>query len=120
MNERTLLPVFVPLAPASSLMERFPGQLALVLRALNMRRTVISEEIGLMGEGSYAKTAGRSLLGSMNDFDRLAGYFRADHGADDLIALSARMAETPCGPLFKSYSSPDRAVLALFGKWDRY
>ncbi len=120
MNERTLLPVFMPLAPASSLLERFPGQLALVLRALNVRRTVITEEVELMGEGSYAKTASRSLLGSMNDFTRLAGYLRADGLVGDLVEFSARMAETPCGPLYKSYTSPDRAVLALFGEFDRH
>ena len=120
MNERTLLPVFMPLAPASSLVERFPEQLALVLRALNVRRTVIAEEIELMSEGSYAKTASRSLLGSMNDFARLAGYFRADGLVGDLVEFSARMAETPCGPLFDSYTSPDRAVLALFGEFDGY
>lgn len=119
MNERTLLPVFMPLAPAGSMLERFPEQLALVLRALNVRQTMIAEEIELMGEGSYAKTAIRSLLGSMNDFARLAGYLRADGLVGDLVEFSARMAETPCGPLYKSYTSPNRAVLALFDEFGR-
>lgn len=36
VSERTLLPVLVPLAPASSLMERFPGCLVEVLERLEV------------------------------------------------------------------------------------
>jgi hypothetical protein len=31
----------------------------------------------------------------------------------DLLALSLRLAETPCSPLYKSAISPDRELLAL-------
>ena len=116
MNERTLLPLFMPLAPASSLLSRFPDHLADVLRALGVHDEVVEAEIALMGKGSYSKTASRSRLGSMNDFVRLAGYHRADGRAADLLALSVHMAQTPCGPLFESHTSPDREVLALFGR----
>ena len=115
MNERTLLPVFVPLAPASSLMRRFPEQLAHVLLALGVPRDLVEEEIALMDGGSYSKTASRSRLGSLNDFVRLAGYYRADGQANDLLALSAHMAQTPCSPLFETYACADSAVRALFG-----
>jgi len=57
-------------------------------------------------DGSYSKTASRSLLGSMNDFVRLAGYYRAEEEAEDLLTLSVHMAQTPCGPLFKTHTSP--------------
>ena len=119
MNQRTLLPVFMPLAPASSLIPRFSGHLALVLRALGIPAAVVAREIALMVEGSYSRTASRSLLGSMNDFVRLAGLYRADGDAEDLHALSVNMARTPCGPLFSSHTSPDRAVLALLSRWER-
>ena len=49
----------------------------------------------------------------MNDFVRLAGYYRADGEAEDLLALSVHMAETPCGPLFETHVSPDKAVRAV-------
>lgn len=58
-------------------------------------------------------TSDRRLLGSMNDFVRLAGYYRADGEAEDLLALSVHMAETPCGPLFETHVSPDKAVRAV-------
>ena len=116
MNERTLLPLFMPLAPASSLLSRFPDHLADVLEAIGVPREVVEGEIALMGEGSYSKTASRSRLGSMNDFVRLAGYYRADGQAQDLLALSVHMAQTPCGPLFETYTCPDTAIRALFGR----
>lgn len=113
MNERTLLPVFMPLAPAATLMRRFPDHLAHVLAVLGVPHEIIVQEIWRMNDGSYSKTASRSLLGSMNDFVRLAGYYRADGDAEDLLALSVHMAQTPCGPLFETHTSPDRAALAL-------
>ena len=78
MNERTLLPVFVPLAPASSLMRRFPEQLAHVLLALGVPRDLVEEEIALMDGGSYSKTgrpgaptrARAQLRYPVLDFDR--------------------------------------------------
>ena len=115
VNERTLLPVFVPLAPASSLIRRFPDHLAHVLAVLGVPHDVVVQEIWHMVDGSYSKTASRSLLGSLNDFVRLAGYYRADGQANDLLALSAHMAQAPCGPLFETYTCPDSAVRALFG-----
>ena len=113
MNERTLLPVFMPLAPAATLLRRFPDNLARVLAVLGVPHEVVVQEIWLMNNGSYSKTASRSLLGSMNDFIRLAGYYRADDEAKNLLALSVHMAQTPCGPLFETHTSPDRAVLSL-------
>lgn len=116
VNERTLLPVFMPLAPAASLMRRFPDHLAQVLAVLGAPPGLIAQEIALMADGSYSKTASRSLLGSMNDFVRLAGYYRADGETDNLLALSVDMAHTPCGPLSDRHTFPDREVLALFGQ----
>ncbi len=116
VNERTLLPVFMPLAPASALMRRFPDHLARILETLGVPDDVIADEVALMVKGSYAKTASRSLLGSMNDFVRLAGYYRADGRAENLLTLSSDMAQTPCGPLFETFTYPDRAVRTLLGR----
>lgn len=70
-----------------------------------------------MGEGHYAKTANRSLLGVMNEFTLLGNVHREDHGADDdLVALSVRLAETPMtpmSPLYKRHVSPDHELKAM-------
>jgi hypothetical protein len=113
VNERTLLPVFVPLAPAAKLARRFPDQLGRVLAGLGTSIDFVLEEIGAMGQASYAKTANRSVVGSMNDFVFLAEAALAHGNAEDLVALSVRLAGTPCSPLRKGHDFPDREVEAL-------
>lgn len=114
VNERTLLPVFMPLAPATTLARRFPDELRRVLDAHGIDPRFVDHEIRSMGEGHYAKTASRSLLGVMNEFTFLGNVHREDHGADDdLVALSVRLAETPMSPLYKRHISPDHELKAL-------
>lgn len=114
VNERTLLPVFVPLAPATTLARRFPDELRRVLDAHGIDPRFVDREIRSMGEGRYAKTASRSLLGVMNEFTFLGNVHREDHGGDDdLVALSVRLAETPMSPLYNRHISPDHELKAL-------
>ncbi|MDE1918451.1 MAG: hypothetical protein KGJ57_21595 [Sphingomonadales bacterium] len=109
VSERTLLPVLMPLAPANTLARRFPTQLALVLKAHGIGADAIAQEIWRMGEVAYAKTVNRSVVGMLNEFSFLAECWRPRFG-EDLVALSQRLAETPCGPLRKGPMSPDRAL----------
>ena len=113
VNERTLLPVFVPLAPAAKLAGRFPDQLGRVLEGLGVPVEFVLQEVGVMSEASYAKTATRSVVGSMNDFAFMADVARAHGQGDDLVALSVDFADTPCGPLRKGHGFPDREVEAI-------
>ena len=114
VNERTLLPVFMPLAPATTLARRFPDELRRVLDAHGVDPRFVDQEIRSMGDGHYAKTASRSLVGVMNEFTFLGNVHREDHGAeDDLVALSVRLAETPMSPLYKRHVSPDHELKAL-------
>lgn len=57
VNEATLVSVLMPLAPARSLLERFPGHLALVLRALEVPEDFVEKELAAMGDGVFARTA---------------------------------------------------------------
>jgi len=113
VNERTLLPVLLPLAPAATLAQRFPVALREVLRALDMPAEFIESEISAMGEVVYTKTANRSVLGVMNEFVYLAEGYRDQDGSVDPVGLSLRLAGTPCGPLYKSAVFPDKAVREL-------
>ena len=117
INERTLLPVFMPLAPAASLSKRFPDQFAQVLEGLGLPIDLVFQEIAAMGESRFAKTAKRSVVGSMVDFAYLAEAARAHDGVGDLIALSVRMAGTPCSPLDNGHGFPDREVKAIIERW---
>ena len=113
VNERTLLPVLLPLAPAATLAQRFPVALREVLRALDMPAEFIASEISGMGEVVYAKTANRSVLGVMNEFVYLAEGYRDQDGSIDPVGLSLRLAGTPCGPLYKGAVFPDMALREL-------
>jgi hypothetical protein len=108
VNERTLLPVVMPLAPAAGVAARFPAQLAAVLAAHGVDAGFIEREIGAMKEPQLAKTASRSILGTMNDFIHLLECRREDERSDDWVGLSVWLAQTPCGAV--KYQSPDRLL----------
>ncbi len=113
VNDRTLLPVFVGLAPATALARRFPDQLGRVLEAIGTPIEFVLQEVGAMNAVSYDKTRDRSVLGSMNEFAFMANWRRNENGADDLVALSVDLAGTPCGPLRDRHGFPDREVAAI-------
>ena len=113
VSEPTLLPVLMPLAPAATLLARFPQQVAAVLTAHEIPDLVIDEELRQMRDYRLAKTANRSVVGIMNEFTFLAEAYQGDTPAPDLLALAIRLAGTPCGPLYSKHVSPDRELAAL-------
>ncbi len=117
VNERTLFPVLMPLAPAVTLLKRFPDSLRQTLEARGIAADFIESEIAAMVEGRYAKTANRSVVGIMNEFSFLADVHRAHRGGDDLVGLALKLSETPCGPLYKRHGSPDRELDAVVAAW---
>src|SRR5487761_1098901 len=108
VKETTLLPMLVPLAPAATVVARFPAGMATALGALGINGPFIERELRAMGSYALAKIANRSVVGTMNEFSYLADAFRASDGHPDLMGLSLRLAQTPCGPLYPRHVSPDR------------
>lgn len=113
VNEPTLLPVLMPLAPAATLTDRFPKALSNVLAAHGVSRSFIDDEVARMDDCQLATTKNRSVVGIMNEFTRLAETYRVPHTEPDLITLALRLAKTPCGPLYDRHLSPDRELVAL-------
>ena len=72
VNTTTLLPVFMPLAPAATVLERSPDTLAVILRAHGIADHTIANEVAETAEQHLAKTNNRSVVGVMNEFVRLA------------------------------------------------
>jgi len=68
VNERTLLPVLMPLAPAATLGERFPEALQRVLEALGVVPAFVEVEISAMADVRHARTTNRSVVGVMNGY----------------------------------------------------
>ena len=66
-----------------------------------------------MGDVAFAKTANRSIVGTMNEFSFLAEGYREYLETSDLVTLLMRLANTPCSPI--KYDSPARLLKELFG-----
>jgi hypothetical protein len=119
VNEPTRLPLFVPLAPAATVIQRMPQTATTVLTALGLSEEFITREVTEMASHQLTKTANRSVLGTMNDFAYLADAHRTPHKSTDLLQLSLRLAQTPCGPLYRSHVSPDREITAYVTEYTR-
>lgn len=108
-NDRSLLPVVVPAAPASTLLERFRTAAGEMLKLLEVSQVRIALEVSRMAETQVSRTASRQVLGSMTDFAfMLEAYLE---GGDDLMTASLRLAEAPCSPI--GMERPRDVALAL-------
>ena len=114
VNERTLLPLLMPLAPAATLLERLPSWIDVTLDAHGVPRTFIDTELAHPVEVGLAKTNSRSVLGVMNEFARLADWQKETVTSDeDLAAVALELSEVPTSPLYKRHVSPDRELAAV-------
>jgi len=115
VNARTLLPVFLQLAPARTLLERIPATIEAVLRRHGVAEEVIAVEREAMRDVRLAPTNDRSVVGCMTE---LALHGEIDRHMDrdvDLEDLSLRISEVLLGPLLTSSGSPDRQLAAVLG-----
>ncbi len=117
VNERTLLPIILPLAPATSVTDRFPSHVSAVFAALGLDHLFIESEIAEMSDCRLAKTKSRSLLGSMNEFVYLGKAFSDDGRHYDSLELSLELAKVPCGPLYGRHVTPDDELRAFVAAW---
>ena len=98
VNETTLFPVLLSLAPAASLAARFPEALESILKLLGVNAAVVASERWAMSEANFSKTANRSVLGVMNRLEFELDYLR-DRVGQDLLDLSLCMSDHLVGPL---------------------
>jgi hypothetical protein len=112
VNESTLMPMLVPLAPASTLTSRVAEQVITVLVDHHASAAIIDQERGHMQTCQWGVTANRSVVGVMTDFARLAEIHHDADPAMDLVGLAVRLAGTPCGPLYSRNIKPDGELAA--------
>jgi hypothetical protein len=112
VHEQTLLPVVIALAPAKSVVTRFPPAFAELARTIGVDPAALDREVASMSHFVLAPTASRQLVGVMNELGHLADDYRHSNEVVDLLELSRWLAHTPCSPLYGSHVSPDRALEA--------
>ncbi len=113
VNRRTMIPVFMPLAPTATLLNRVPAAIAAVLRQHGADEAFVNAELEAMREVRIAPTNDRSLLGVMNEF-ALFGRLQM-YRVNGYEALSLSVAQTPVGPLLKRTVAPDRELALVLG-----
>lgn len=114
VSDRSLLPVIMPLRERRDLLINFKERLFMLLFQLGVEERLVSDEFRKMDDVLIAKTASRSVLGSMNDFIQLAkDYFQMQENVS-LLELELWLSEVPCGAM--DYLSPKRVAPELLAK----
>jgi hypothetical protein len=112
VNEMTLLPVLLPLAPMATLTSRIAEQISTALTVHQAPAAFVDQERQHMRAAQLGVTANRSVVGVMTEFARLAEIHHHKDPTVDLVELAVRLAATPCSPLYSRNVSPDRELIA--------
>lgn len=111
VSEKSRLPLVFPATGEHSFEVRLLAALGITLTALDVPIPAIAREQAEMSDAMvYAKTANRSVLGTINEYSLLLLDFLAE--SNDLMAATLWLAQVPCGPL-KGSRARDVAVELL-------
>jgi hypothetical protein len=113
INEETFLPVFASLAPASSLANRFPDDLAMTLRTHGVQESFIEDELLAMDDVAISKTSNRRVVGILNELATMATRMRAYHPDLTPLNLAIELAQVPLGNSGGNYLVPEEALRTL-------
>jgi hypothetical protein len=112
VSERTLLPVVLAAKDPASLPARLAEAAGVVLARVGVAQGAVERECTEMRAARVARTASRSVLGSMNDLMvNLEAGLRHEPGMSPLDR-ALWLAATPCRPL--ENATPGQATQALF------
>src|SRR5207253_9284491 len=81
VNELTLVPVLVPMAPAVTVLDRLVPSVAAVLRAHGLGPLLVDNEVAEMVEQRLTTTHNRSVVGIMNAVAYLREVYVRSHDA---------------------------------------
>jgi hypothetical protein len=106
----TFLPVFAPLAPASSVANRFPDDLATTLRTHGIRESFIENELLAMDDFVVSKTNNRRVVGILNELAIVATRMRDYHPDLTPLRLAMELAQVPLGLSGSDCRVPEEAL----------
>ena len=98
-NERTLLCVVIPLAPAKDLRNRFAAAAERVIRLIPAPPKIVAEEVAALDDIQLGRAVDRSVRSSMTHFGYAVEAWLAHERELDLDDMSLWLCDTPCFPL---------------------
>ena len=113
VSERSRLPVLLPARDVKHLAAHFPAALSRVLAGLEVPEDIIARELAEAGEIVIARTASRSLLGTLNDFSHMLRWQLRDEPDPNLTMEAVRLSDTPVRPLGPGW--PEEFTFRLLG-----
>jgi hypothetical protein len=113
VSENARLPVVLLARELRTLDQRLPVALGSVLKDLQVSQSAVARELAGMATLKVARTASRSILGTINDFAIALTWALAEKPDVGLHQLSLDLCETPVGPL--KYEHPGAFARRLFG-----
>lgn len=96
VNNTTLFPVLLPLAPNTTFISRFVEAAGETLIAIGVDRKEALSEMAAMNDCVVAPTNDRRVLGAINDFGRMLEVYLDGR---PLPEVALHLAEAPCGPI---------------------
>jgi len=111
VSERSLLPLLMPARDLDNLPDHLTQTLIEKLQGMGIPETTIRQEISKMDPLIFAKTANRSVLGSMNDFTDQVKFTHHIHEDWSLVGMMDRLGDMPCKPI--QYKYPSEIAKAL-------
>lgn len=111
VSERSLLSLLMPARGLNQLSGHLMRTLVEKLQRMGVPETTIRQEISRMDQIIYARTASRSVLGSMNDFTDMVKFTHHVRTDWDLRDWMDYLAEVPCKPI--GYKYPSEIARAL-------
>ncbi len=95
VNNRTLLPVVLPISPTKTLLRRFNEAVGEVLTSLGVDGQKVTNELGAMNECIVSTSNDRRVTGTLVDF---AGLLEGYLDARPLVEVALHLAKAPCSP----------------------
>ena len=122
VSSLSLLPIVVPARDVRSLPSRLAQLVADRLTRLQVRSSLIQQEVDAMNPVVVARTTDRSVVGTMVDFARMASYILPEWGWGDadLVALDGNLGTSPCRvsrPAGKGFFPDQKASELLEERW---
>ena len=115
VSDRSLLSVLVPARDWSNVIRRFREALSELLSLLGVSKTHLAAELREMEQVRFARTASRSVLGSMIDLAYQTRWMLGARPGMTLGDVALELSRVPCGPIAMQYPR-DVATARLAGR----